>query len=77
MKKYTRIIELSCAMKVEVVAENEDRADELLDEYTQSDDFFTDCREMCEFWDPQITTGLVYDPQNTDETEESVTAVEV
>lgn len=53
-KKFVAVITLETAMSYEVEAENEDEADEKVQEFIDSEDFFDVVREKCDFFSPEI-----------------------
>lgn len=54
MKKFVAVITLETAMSYEIEAENEDEADERVQEFIDSEDFFDVVREKCDFFSPEI-----------------------
>lgn len=53
-KRFVAVITLETAMSYEVEAENEDEADEKVQEFIDSEDFFDVVREKCDFFSPEI-----------------------
>ncbi len=54
MKKYTFTIDICAAMKIDVIAESEEAAEEKAEEYIQSENFFEDARKAVDLWNPEI-----------------------
>ena len=73
MTKFVKTLDICCAIQVEIIAEDDDRANEMLDEFVNSENFFEDARKHCELWDPEVSVEI---EEATDETTEKLTLVE-
>ena len=54
MKKFIKTLDICCAIQVEIIAEDDDRADEMMDEFVNSENFWEDVRKRCDLWEPVV-----------------------